>query len=1214
MKSLVAVAVHPHGGSPASRRSLVRLLSIALVALLLSGLFAVWAGPLAAPVAAATGDWSQFHNDPVHSGYNATDTTISAANVGALGVAWTATTGTSIISSPAVADDVVYVGSFDHKLYAYAVGCASGGGSCSPLWTATTGSYIDSSPAVADGVVYVGSEDGKLYAYTVGCNSGGGSCSPLWTATTSGSIDSSPAVANGVVYVGSGDHKLYAYAVGCNSGGGSCSPLWTATTGGSIYFSSPAVANGVVYVGSEDHKLYAYAVGCASGGGTCSPLWTATTGDVIYSSPAVANGVVYVGSEDRKLYAYAVGCASGGGSCSPLWTATTGIYGDVIFSSPAVANGVVYVGSSDGKLYAYAVGCASGGGSCSPLWTATTGSYIDSSPAVANGVVYVGSADGKLYAYVLNPLNHLILSPASATVTAGGSQAYTATGFDAGGHSMGDVTSATTFTIAGGGSCTGTSCTSNVPGDHTVTGTDGTATGTATLHVNGPLDHLVLSPSSATITAGGSRAYVAEGFDAYKNDLGDVTGGTTFTIAGGGSCTGTSCTSTVPGDHTVTGTDGTASGTTTLHVNAGALNHLLLSPASTSITAGGSQAYTAEGFDAYNNDLGDVTSATTFTIDSGTACPSHSCSATLAGDHRVRGIDSTATGTATLHVNAGSLDHLVLNPASATITAGDGQAYTAVGYDHYNNSLGDVTSATTFTIEGTACPADTCSAILAGDHTVTGTDGTASGTTTLHVNAGALNHLLLSPASTSITAGGSQAYTAEGFDAYNNDLGDVTGGTTFTIDSGTACPADTCSAILAGDHTVTGTDGTASGTTTLHVNAGAATTLVVAGLTTPRTAGIAGTITVTARDAYGNTAPIYSGTVHFTSTDGAAILPANSTLTAGVGTFSVTLKTAGSRSVTATDTLTPSITGTQSGISVTPAAATTLVVAGLTTPRTAGVAGSVTVTARDAYGNTATAYAGTVHFTSTDTQAVLPANATLTSGVGTFGVTLKTAGSRSVTATDTVTPSITGTQAGIVINPAAATTLVLSGLTTPRTAGVAGTLTVTAKDAYGNTATGYLGTVHFTSTDAKAVLPANYTFIAANAGVHAFSVTLKTAGTQSVTATDTVTASITGLESGIVVTPGVTFVSLPNPAPRGGVAHLTARTSVGAKCTIVVIWPSGNKSAASGLATSPIAGADGIVSWDWNVAATTKPGTATATVTCTLNGASGQGVAQFSVS
>jgi hypothetical protein len=93
----------------------------------------------------------------------------------------------------------------------------------------------------------------------------------------------------------------------------------------------------------------------------------------------------------------------------------------------------------------------------------------------------------------------------------------------------------------------------------------------------------------------------------------------------------------------------------------------------------------------------------------------------------------------------------------------------------------------------------------------------------------------------------------------------------------------------------------------------------------------------------------------------------------------------------------------------------------------------------------------------------------------------------------------------------------------------------------------------------------------------------------------------------------VTFVSLPNPAPLGGVAELQAKTSPGAKCTIVVMWPSGNKSGAGGLKTTPTAGADGIVSWDWNVASTTKPGTAKTTVTCTLNGASAQGSAQFPV-
>jgi hypothetical protein len=87
------------------------------------------------------------------------------------------------------------------------------------------------------------------------------------------------------------------------------------------------------------------------------------------------------------------------------------------------------------------------------------------------------------------------------------------------------------------------------------------------------LDHLVLSPSSATIVAGASQAYTAVGFDAYGNGLGDVTSATTFTISGGGSCTGASCTSATAGDHTVTGTDtvgGTIHATATLTVNAAA--------------------------------------------------------------------------------------------------------------------------------------------------------------------------------------------------------------------------------------------------------------------------------------------------------------------------------------------------------------------------------------------------------------------------------------------------------------------------------------------------------------------------------------------------------------------------------------------------------------------------------------------------------------------
>jgi hypothetical protein len=188
----------------------------------------------------------------------------------------------------------------------------------------------------------------------------------------------------------------------------------------------------------------------------------------------------------------------------------------------------------------------------------------------------------------------------------------------------------------------------------------------------------------------------------------------------------------------------------------------------------------------------------------------------------------------------------------------------------------------------------------------------------------------------------------------------------------------------------------------------------------------------------------------------------------------VALKTAGAQVVTATDTAASNITGAQTGITVNPAAASTLVVSGFPSPATAGAAGNATVTARDPFGNTA-GYTGTIHFTSSDSQAVLPANYTFTStdaGVHSFSVTLKTAGSQSITATDPVTGNMTASQTGITVKAAAAATLVVSGFPSPVTAGTAGNLTVTARDPYGNVAGGYTGKVHLGSSDPQAARPA----------------------------------------------------------------------------------------------------------------------------------------------
>src|SRR5436309_2841521 len=87
------------------------------------------------------------------------------------------------------------------------------------------------------------------------------------------------------------------------------------------------------------------------------------------------------------------------------------------------------------------------------------------------------------------------------------------------------------------------------------------------------------------------------------------------------------------------------------------------------------------------------------------------------------------------------------------------------------------------------------------------------------------------------------------------------------------------------------------------------------------------------------------------------------------------------------------------------------------------------------------------------------------------------------------------------------------------TAGTPQSLTLTAYDALGNVSTAYVGTVVFSSRDAQAVLPAAYTFTAADAGVHTFTVTLETAGPQSVAVTDSVNAALTASQSGILVRP-----------------------------------------------------------------------------------------------
>lgn len=278
--------------------------------------------------------------------------------------------------------------------------------------------------------------------------------------------------------------------------------------------------------------------------------------------------------------------------------------------------------------------------------------------------------------------------------------------------------------------------------------------------------------------------------------------------------------------------------------------------------------------------------------------------------------------------------------------------------------------------------------------------------------------------------------------------------------------------------------------------------------------GAAAPLEVVALDAANHVVSNYTGTVHFSSTtDATAKLPSDYTFAAsdhGHHLFQATFDTTGSQSITASDTTTTSIADTIS-LNVTPAPAATHF--GVLTPETATVGQpfSATIVALDAANHPVLNYVGTVHFSSTDGSATLPADYTFVAGdhgFHTFKVTPGTAGSQTITATDTTT-SIAGS-ATVNADPAAVATHFGVFAKENVTAGKSFDTVVVALDAANHPVPNYTGTVHLTSTDGSATLPADYTFTTADHGFHEFHTTLTTPGSQTITANDTTTTAITG--------------------------------------------------------------------------------------------------------
>ncbi len=287
--------------------------------------------------------------------------TLSFSETGNVLPIWEFACEDEITSSPQVSDGVLYIGSYDHNLYA--INAQEG----TFLWKYPSEEGIASSPCVWEHLVFFGSEDRMVYALAKDAGR------IMWTSPTRDRIRSSPRVAMSHVFVGSDDHCLY------NLDARNGRQVWRFEVEDHIR-SSPCIYEGIVYFGSDDSNVYAVDIQ------TGRLKWKCSVNRPVLSSPAAHEGMIFVGSMDWNLYA--IDAQAGW----VVWKART--KGRII-SSPAVSEplGLVYIGSQDGNVYAYDYSKGR------EVWRAETGGPIGSSPAVTLEAVYIGSADKHLYSF-----------------------------------------------------------------------------------------------------------------------------------------------------------------------------------------------------------------------------------------------------------------------------------------------------------------------------------------------------------------------------------------------------------------------------------------------------------------------------------------------------------------------------------------------------------------------------------------------------------------------------------------------------------------------------------------------------------------------------------------------------------------------------------------------------------------------------------------------
>ena len=398
------------------------------------------------------------------------------------------------------------------------------------------------------------------------------------------------------------------------------------------------------------------------------------------------------------------------------------------------------------------------------------------------------------------PLDHISVDPAATTLGVTGVQNFTASALDEFDNPIPGLAFA--FQVderVGEIDNRGSFIAGTRPGIYagavTVEVNQETVTRTATANITietGPLDHISVDPAATTLGVTGAQQFTAMARDQFGNPIPGVTlNFSSVEHAGQVDINGLFTAGSRAGSYergveveaTLAGVTQTA--TISVIVQPGPLDHVIIDPALVTIQVTEDQQFTATALDRFNNPIfgltlifssdeqaGKVTATGVFTA--GTEARSYQNSVEVAVSQGSVKSDAAAT----VIVEPGPLDHVNLEPNAATVEVTEEQRFTVTALDRFDNPISGLTR--TFGSDedagrvtaGGLFTAGTAAGTYKEAVTVAVTQGTTArgATSSVLVQHGLFDRVLLKPASVTLDIGQNQLFSVESIDAFDNPI------------------------------------------------------------------------------------------------------------------------------------------------------------------------------------------------------------------------------------------------------------------------------------------------------------------------------------------------------------------------------------------------------------------------------------------------------------